>query len=237
RGDKTWQALDDSHTHDTRYYTETEVDTKLSGKQDNIGAASGTAAGLMSAADKTKLDGIAGGAQVNPTIITSISSASTDAQVPSAKAVWDLVEELMPGTLEVSAALTETRISWYNAIRKCIEKTHAAGDVKATVKADMNAQGYTASASEANCIAYWSYALDRKKVYRLLTEAEWIDCYNTGRLNSHSQYEWVGDAYDSSSRVLRRYDSPSNRYYASPGADSLNLFGNIDYGFRLARII
>ncbi|GBR77305.1 hypothetical protein NO2_1706, partial [Candidatus Termititenax persephonae] len=58
RGDKTWQALDDSHTHDTRYYTETEVDTKLSGKQDNIGAATTGAAGLMSATDKTKLDGI-----------------------------------------------------------------------------------------------------------------------------------------------------------------------------------
>ncbi|GBR77264.1 hypothetical protein NO2_1672, partial [Candidatus Termititenax persephonae] len=30
RGDKTWQTMNDSHTHDTRYYTETEVDTMLS---------------------------------------------------------------------------------------------------------------------------------------------------------------------------------------------------------------
>ncbi|GBR77243.1 hypothetical protein NO2_1657, partial [Candidatus Termititenax persephonae] len=59
RGDKTWQTLSDSHTHDTRYYTETEVDAKLSDKQDKIAAASGTADGLMSAADKAKLSGIA----------------------------------------------------------------------------------------------------------------------------------------------------------------------------------
>lgn len=49
------------HQHDDRYYTESEVDTLLSGKA-NTGhthnAATQSAAGFMSAADKTKLDGI-----------------------------------------------------------------------------------------------------------------------------------------------------------------------------------
>ncbi len=53
------------HTHDDRYYTETETDTLLSGKA-NTGhthdEATQSLAGLMSAADKTKLDGVATGA-------------------------------------------------------------------------------------------------------------------------------------------------------------------------------
>ncbi|GBR75624.1 hypothetical protein NO2_0280 [Candidatus Termititenax persephonae] len=38
RGDKTWQVLSDSHTHDTQYYTKNDVNTKLSAKQDKITA-------------------------------------------------------------------------------------------------------------------------------------------------------------------------------------------------------
>ncbi|GBR77298.1 hypothetical protein NO2_1699, partial [Candidatus Termititenax persephonae] len=156
------------------------------------------------------------------------------------KAVWALVEELLPGTLWVAPSLAATKITWYDAVRKCIELTHAATDVLASVKTDMTAKGYTATASDSNCIAYQdTYAPGRKKVYRLLTEAEWIDCYNTGRLNSHSQYEWVGDAYGSSNRVLRRYDSPSSQANDSPSKDYYyggdgNYYG---YGFRLARIV
>ena len=56
------------HQHDDRYYTESEVDTLLSGKA-NTGhthnAATQSAAGFMSAADKTKLDGIESGAEAN----------------------------------------------------------------------------------------------------------------------------------------------------------------------------
>ena len=56
------------HQHDDRYYTESEVDTLLSGKA-NAGhthnAATQSAAGFMSAADKTKLDGIESGAEAN----------------------------------------------------------------------------------------------------------------------------------------------------------------------------
>ena len=54
-----------SHTHDDRYYTESETDSKLAGKaasNHSHPAATASAAGLMSAADKSKLDGIASGA-------------------------------------------------------------------------------------------------------------------------------------------------------------------------------
>ena len=54
-----------SHTHDDRYYTESETDSKLAGKaasNHSHPAASASAAGFMSAADKQKLDGVAAGA-------------------------------------------------------------------------------------------------------------------------------------------------------------------------------
>ena len=53
------------HTHDDRYYTESEMDTKLNGKASSghtHSAATQSAAGLMSANDKKKLDGVATGA-------------------------------------------------------------------------------------------------------------------------------------------------------------------------------
>lgn len=91
-----------SHTHDDRYYTESEVDSKLAGKAPSshthtIGnitnlqssldgkaavshghsAATTSAAGFMSAADKSKLDGVATGA--NKTIVdSSLSSTSVN---------------------------------------------------------------------------------------------------------------------------------------------------------------
>ncbi|GBR75598.1 hypothetical protein NO2_0256 [Candidatus Termititenax persephonae] len=139
----------------------------------------------------------------------------------------------------MSASLTEIQITWYNAVRKCIEQTHAASDVPTDVKSDMTANGYTASATEANCIAYQdTYAPGKRMVYRLLTEAEWIECYKTGKLNSHPQFEWVGDAYDFSRRVLRIYDNPTNRSNDSPGDDYFNYYSIYNsYGFRLARIV
>ena len=61
-----------SHTHDDRYYTESETDSKLAGKaasNHSHTAASASAAGFMSAADKSKLDGITAGANkyIHPT--------------------------------------------------------------------------------------------------------------------------------------------------------------------------
>ncbi|GBR77335.1 hypothetical protein NO2_1736 [Candidatus Termititenax persephonae] len=51
---------------DSKIPTEKAVGDELDKKQDNIGAATSGAAGLMSATDKAKLDGIAGGAQLLP---------------------------------------------------------------------------------------------------------------------------------------------------------------------------
>ena len=50
---------DSDHTHDDRYYTESEINNKLSDKADSDhthSTASGSSAGLMSAADKSALD-------------------------------------------------------------------------------------------------------------------------------------------------------------------------------------
>lgn len=71
---------DTTHTHDDRYFTEAEVTSKLAGKSDtsHTHAAATTAAnGFMSAADKTKLDGIATGAN-KITVDASLSSSSTN---------------------------------------------------------------------------------------------------------------------------------------------------------------
>ncbi len=56
------------HNHDDRYYTESETDALLSGKanaEHTHDAATQSAAGFMSAADKTKLGGIESGAEAN----------------------------------------------------------------------------------------------------------------------------------------------------------------------------
>ena len=83
-----------SHNHDSRYYTETEVDTFLLGKA-STEVATQSKNGLMSSTDKTKLDGIASGAEVNvqsdwnatsgdafilnkPTLGTAAASDTTD---------------------------------------------------------------------------------------------------------------------------------------------------------------
>lgn len=70
------------HTHDDRYYTESEMDTKLGGKANSShthSAATQSANGLMSAADKKKLDGIASGANMlKSDIVNNCTSTNTD---------------------------------------------------------------------------------------------------------------------------------------------------------------
>ena len=69
-----------AHVHDDRYYTESEMDTKLSGKaalSHTHAAASGSSNGFLSAADKSKLDGIATGAN-KTTVDNALSSSSTN---------------------------------------------------------------------------------------------------------------------------------------------------------------
>ena len=63
-----------AHTHDDRYYTESEVDTKLAAKA-GTAVATTSAAGLMSAADKTKLDGLS---QTSITVDSALSTTSTN---------------------------------------------------------------------------------------------------------------------------------------------------------------
>ena len=63
-----------AHNHDDRYYTESEVDTKLAEKA-GTAVATTSAAGLMSAADKTKLDGLS---QISITVDEALSTTSTN---------------------------------------------------------------------------------------------------------------------------------------------------------------
>lgn len=63
-----------AHNHDDRYYTESEVDTKLSAKA-GTAVATTSAAGLMSAADKTKLDNLS---QTSITVDSALSTTSTN---------------------------------------------------------------------------------------------------------------------------------------------------------------
>uniref|UniRef100_UPI0025EA9482 hypothetical protein n=1 Tax=Anaerovibrio sp. TaxID=1872532 RepID=UPI0025EA9482 len=75
-----------SHTHDDRYYTESEVNTKLNAKADSShshSAATQSAAGFMSAADKKKLDGLdaAGGGTKFTYIYPNGGTANAPAEV------------------------------------------------------------------------------------------------------------------------------------------------------------
>ena len=63
-----------AHNHDDRYYTESEVDTKLAEKA-GTAVATTSADGLMSAADKTKLDGLS---QTSITVDEALSTTSTN---------------------------------------------------------------------------------------------------------------------------------------------------------------
>ena len=65
---------DINHTHDDRYYTESEMNTKLNAKA-NTTVASTSANGLMSSTDKVKLDGVEEGA--NKIVVDSAMSESS----------------------------------------------------------------------------------------------------------------------------------------------------------------
>ena len=73
---KLGNKSDINHTHDDRYYTESEVDTKLNAKA-GTAVATTSANGLMSSAMVTKLNGIATGAN-KTTVDSALSSTSTN---------------------------------------------------------------------------------------------------------------------------------------------------------------
>lgn len=86
------------HTHDDRYYTETEINTKLTEKADKShshSAASQSANGFMSAADKAKLDGIAANAN-NYTYTHPVSSGNK--HIPSGGASGQILRWSADGT-------------------------------------------------------------------------------------------------------------------------------------------
>ena len=83
----------------TNYYTKTETNTLLGGKADTattytkteVDTALGGKADTATTYTKTEVDTALGGKVNTSAITTSISSGSTDSQVPSAKAVYDIV--------------------------------------------------------------------------------------------------------------------------------------------------
>ena len=88
--DNTASALDSARRGDVARYDAADSRWEFEGSLDTVySAATGAASGLMSAADKTKLDGVAAGAQVNPGAATG-----SDAGLMSAadKAKLDLIE-------------------------------------------------------------------------------------------------------------------------------------------------
>ena len=77
-----------SHSHNDVYYTESEVDTKLAGKANSSHShseATTSAAGLMSALDKAKLNGIASGANAYtlPVASSTLGGVKTTSTVTS----------------------------------------------------------------------------------------------------------------------------------------------------------
>lgn len=119
------------HLHDDRYYTETEMDTALAGKAPashthtksqitDLANASASAAGLMSAADKAKLDGMT--AVLNAEILfdsasgTAVTNASPSITFDSGKSLSSYTD----GYLEVFYKQNAGTNGGVNAIRTLI---------------------------------------------------------------------------------------------------------------------
>ena len=161
-----------SHTHDDRYYTESEVDSKLAGKAPSshthtIGnitnlqssldgkaavshghsAVTTSAAGFMSAADKSKLDGVATGA--NKTIVDSSLSSTSVNPVQN-----KVVNSALAGKASTSHTHTTTQVSGLDAAlagKASASHKHDAGDITSgTLPVSRGGTGCTNLVDSAN---------------------------------------------------------------------------------------
>ena len=161
-----------SHTHDDRYYTESEVDSKLAGKAPSshthtIGnitnlqssldgkaavshghsAATTSAAGFMSAADKSKLDGVATGA--NKTIVDSSLSSTSVNPVQN-----KVVNSALAGKASTSHTHTTTQVSGLDAAlagKASASHSHSASNITSgTLPVSRGGTGCTNLVDSAN---------------------------------------------------------------------------------------
>lgn len=142
------------HTHDDRYYTESEMNAKLNGKANSSHShsnATTSAAGFMSNTDKAKLDGIASGA--NKTIVDSALSASSTNPVQN-----KVINASLAGKANSSHKHTKSQITDFPS-------SMPASDVYSWAKAATK-PSYTASevgaASSANPVFTGSISMGRK---------------------------------------------------------------------------
>jgi hypothetical protein len=147
----------------------------------------------------------------------TISGASTNAQIPSAQAVWKLRELAKHNILtfnaspytgvklrkfEIKTSVSSTLITWYNAVRLGVAATLSAGDVPQSVKDHINTTYRGNNITDANCLAYLRYAHRTPGVWRLPTEAEWVYGRKSGMFwftAGVSGWEWCCDAYGNGS--------------------------------------
>jgi hypothetical protein len=145
-----------------------------------------------------------------------ISGASTNTQIPSAKAVWDFWQsniwrlnvdfyagknvKLRKFEIEKSFAYDGSGGNWYEAVRLSVAATLSAGDVPQSVKNHINTTWGGDNISNDNCLAYLRYAHKTPGVWRLPTEAEWGYAMNNSMFGYTNQFvmEWCCDAFDSS---------------------------------------
>ena len=110
-----------SHTHDDRYYTESEIDTKLSGKADSSHShsnATTSAAGFMSSSDKTNLN----------TVVTHVSNTEnphgvTKSQVGLGNVTNNKQMPIAGGTFTGNAIAYNTNRTGYNLRNICVKNS------------------------------------------------------------------------------------------------------------------
>lgn len=140
------------HTHDDRYYTESEIDTKLSGKS-NSGhghdAATQSAAGFMSANDKKKLDGIASGANAYTHPSTHAASMITGlATVATSGSYNDLSNKpTIPQLNDSTSSTSTTTAATANAVQLAYSKAVTAQATASSALDTANAKSTVAESS------------------------------------------------------------------------------------------